>query len=94
MKKIDETKEKEIIEDITPTELLRVLKLYGMKIKEYTALRGKSSSWWYTVLCMRKFVTYLDMKTLADSIGKQTFNALLEKVRQKYPTTTQKIIVL
>jgi hypothetical protein len=68
--------------NVKPIELERVLNLYGMKKTTYCSLCSKSRSWWYNVLKIKKFLTYSDVKILADYIGIEIFNVLLEKVRK------------
>jgi antitoxin component HigA of HigAB toxin-antitoxin module len=88
-KKSKET-EKINFENVTPIEFLRVLLLYGMKRKDYCDLRGKKRHWWNEVLNKRQYLTYLDIETLANDIGVETFNALLAEVRKKYATKSNK----
>ena len=52
-----------------------------MKKNIYCSLCAKSKGWWYNVLIKKRFLTYSDVKILADNIGIETFNTLLEKVR-------------
>ena len=68
-------------ENIKPIEFERVLNLYGMKKSIYCSLCAKSKGWWYNVLIKKRFLTYSDVKILANNIGIETFNTLLEKVR-------------
>ena len=70
-------------ENVKPVEFERVLNLYGMKKNAYCGLFGKSKGWWYNVLRKRKFLTYTEVKILADSVGIETFNTLLSKVRSQ-----------
>ena len=71
-------------ENVKPIEFERVLNLYGMKKITYCSLCSKSKSWWYNVLIKKRFLTYSDVKILAESIGIETFNSLLAKVRTQY----------
>ena len=87
-KKTMELKTKENIilhwEDVKPIELERILNLYGMKKSYYCQLYGKSRNWFHEVLRKRKYLTFLDIKTLSDYIGADIFNSLLEKVRTDF----------
>ena len=46
-------------------------------------MRGKSQGWWYSVLRRKKYLSYLDVKTLADNIGNDTLEFLLSKVKKE-----------
>lgn len=74
-------------ENVKTIEFERILNLYGMTRQNYCKLQLKSRTWWNEVLMKRKNKTllYSDIKVLADSIGVETFNMLLEKVRKQYP---------
>jgi len=78
--------------DVKPIELERILSLYGMKKQDYCNLRSKTKSWFHNVLRKKKFLSYLDVKTLTDSIGIDTFCMLLEKTRQKHPSQNKQEI--
>lgn len=67
--------------NITPIEFERMLNLYGMNYRAYSQLRGKSHSWFYSVLRQKKYLSFVDAKMLADEIGVETFNFLLSKVK-------------
>ena len=69
--------------NIKPIEFQRILNLYGMQYKTYSELRGKSQGWWYSVLRRKKYLSYLDIKTLTDSIGIDTFKFLLKQIREE-----------
>ena len=69
--------------NIKPIEFQRILDLYGMNYKTYSEMRGKSQGWWYSVLRRKKYLSYLDVKTLADNIGNDTFEFLLVKVKKE-----------
>ena len=69
--------------NITPIEFERVLKLYGMQYKVYSNLRGKCHSWFYSVLRKKKHLSLLDVRALTENIGEETFNYLLQKVREQ-----------
>ena len=71
-------------ENVKPIEFERVLNLYGMKKNTYCSLFGKSKAWWYNVLIKKQFLTYSEVKILADNIGIETFNALLAKIRKQH----------
>jgi len=73
-------------EDVKTIEFERVLNLYGMKKEVYCKLHTKSRTWWNNVLMKRKgkILLYKDIKLLADNIGTETFNMLLEKVRNQH----------
>ena len=82
-----EKKQENIIlhwEDVKPIELERILSLYGMKKSYYCQLYGKSRSWWYNVLITQKYLSYASIKALANYIGADIFNSLLEKVRTDF----------
>jgi hypothetical protein len=70
-------------ENVKPIEFERILNLYGMKKITYCSLCGKSKSWWYNVLIKKRFLTYSDVKILADNIGNDTFELLLSKVKKE-----------
>jgi hypothetical protein len=76
-----ETETKLDWEDIKPIEFERILNLYGMKKVSYCSLCKKTKGWWYNVLIRKNFLSYMDIKKLADKIGTDTFNSLLTKVR-------------
>ena len=69
--------------NIKPIEFQRILNLYGMQYKTYSELRGKSQGWWYSVLRRKKYLSYLDIKILTDSIGIDTFEFLLKQIREE-----------
>ena len=69
--------------NIKPIEFQRILNLYGMQYKTYSELRGKSQGWWYSVLRRKKYLSYLDVKTLADYIGIETFEFLLKQIKNE-----------
>jgi hypothetical protein len=69
--------------NITPIEFERILNLYGMQHKTYSELRGKSNAWFYTVLRKKKYLSFVDIKILADEISAETFDFLLDKVKQE-----------
>ena len=71
-------------ENVKPIELERILSLYGMKKIEYCRLRDRSKNWFHEVLRKKKYLTYSDVKILANNIGADIFNALLEKVRKDF----------
>jgi len=81
MEKITKNEVKIQWENLKPIEFERILSLYGMKKQDYCSLRSKSKSWWYNVLIKKHFLTYLDVKILCDEIGNETFNMLLQRVR-------------
>ena len=69
--------------NIRPIEFQRILNLYGMQYKTYSELRGKSQGWWYSVLRRKKYLSFLDVKTLTDNIGADTFEFLLKQIREE-----------
>jgi hypothetical protein len=71
-------------EDTKPIEFERILALYGMKKQDYCNLRSKSKSWWHNSLIKKQHLSYSDVKILADEIGAETFNMLLQKVREQH----------
>jgi len=71
-------------ENVKPIELERILSLYGMNKQDYCNLRSKTKSWFHNVMRKKRFLNYLDIKVLTDSIGTDTFYTLLERVREQH----------
>ena len=87
-KKDTKNEDKSFLFRITPLELERMLRKYGIHIKYYTEnLRNKSQGWWYSVLRRKQYLNYVDIKALMDDVGEETFIKLLDEVRCKKTDT-------